>query len=59
MQSNSEVGEGYTISLWETEVDAEEYEISGAYREQVAKSGTRSPSHPPERSTRSASRCRR
>ncbi len=37
--SNSEVDEGYTITLWETEEDAEAYESSGTYREQVAKFG--------------------
>jgi heme-degrading monooxygenase HmoA len=37
--SNPEVDEGYTITLWETEEDAEVYESSGAYREQVAKLG--------------------
>jgi heme-degrading monooxygenase HmoA len=57
--SNLEVDEGYTITLWETEEDAEAYESSGVYREQVAKLGVRSPSPSPERSTRSASRCRR
>ena len=57
--SNLEVDAGYTITLWETEEDAEAYESSGVYREQVAKLGVRSPSPSPERSTRSASRCRR
>jgi heme-degrading monooxygenase HmoA len=37
--SNPEVDEGYTITLWETEDDAEAYESSGVYREQVAKFG--------------------
>ena len=38
--SNPEVDEGYTITLcWETEGDAEAYESSGAYQEQVAKLG--------------------
>ncbi len=37
--SNPEVDEGYTVTLWETEEDAEAYESSGAYREQVAKLG--------------------
>jgi heme-degrading monooxygenase HmoA len=37
--SNLEVDEGYTITLWETEEDAEAYESSGVYREQVAKLG--------------------
>ena len=37
--SNPEVDEGYTITLWETQDDAEAYESSGAYREQVAKLG--------------------
>lgn len=57
--SNLEVDEGYTITLWETEEVAEAYESSGAYREQVPSSGTRSPIPPLERPTRSASRCRR
>ena len=39
MLSNLEVDEGYTVTLWETEEDAEAYESSGAYREQVAKLG--------------------
>ena len=38
--SNPEVDEGYTVTLWEAEEDAEAYESSGAYREQVAKLGT-------------------
>lgn len=37
--SNPEIDEGYTITLWETEADAEAYESSGAYQEQVAKLG--------------------
>jgi heme-degrading monooxygenase HmoA len=37
--SNLEVDEGYTVTLWEAEEDAEAYESSGAYREQVAKLG--------------------
>jgi heme-degrading monooxygenase HmoA len=37
--SNPEVDEGYTTTLWETQDDAEAYESSGAYREQVAKLG--------------------
>jgi heme-degrading monooxygenase HmoA len=37
--SNPKVDEGYTITLWETQDDAEAYESSGAYREQVAKLG--------------------
>ena len=37
--SNPEVDAGYTITLWETQDDAEAYESSGAYREQVAKLG--------------------
>ena len=37
--SNLEVDEGYTITLWETKEDAEAYESSGVYREQVAKLG--------------------
>ncbi len=37
--SNPEIDEGYTITLWETEDDAEAYESSGAYQEQVAKLG--------------------
>jgi heme-degrading monooxygenase HmoA len=36
---NSEVDEGYTVTLWETEEDAEACESSGAYREQVAELG--------------------
>jgi heme-degrading monooxygenase HmoA len=39
VQSNPEVDEGYTVTLWEAEEDAEAYESSGAYREQVAKLG--------------------
>ncbi len=39
MLSNLEVDKGYTVTLWETEEDAEAYESSGAYREQVAKLG--------------------
>ena len=56
--SDPEVDEGCTIALWETEEDAEAYESSGAYREQAAKLGDTLANHPPERSTRSASRCR-
>jgi heme-degrading monooxygenase HmoA len=37
--SNPEVDEGYSITLWETEVVAEAYESSDAYRELVAKLG--------------------
>ena len=37
--SNLEVDEGYTITLWETEEDAEAYESSGVYRKQIAKLG--------------------
>jgi heme-degrading monooxygenase HmoA len=37
--SNTEVDEGYTLTIWETEVDAEAYESSGVYQEQVAKVG--------------------
>ena len=39
MLSNPEVDEGYTVTLWEREEDAEAYESSGADREQVAKLG--------------------
>jgi hypothetical protein len=37
--TDNEADEGYSISLWETEDDAEESESSGIYRKQIAKLG--------------------
>ncbi len=38
--TDPESDEGYVITLWETEDDAEAIESSGSYREQVAKLGS-------------------
>lgn len=38
--SNSEIDEGHAITLWDTEGDAEAFESSGTYREQVVKFGS-------------------
>lgn len=38
--SNPDIDEGYAITLWDTENDAETFESSGTYREQVAKFGS-------------------
>jgi heme-degrading monooxygenase HmoA len=38
--TNHEIDEGYAITLWDTEDDAEAYESSGTYREQIAKFGS-------------------
>ena len=35
--TSAETGEGYIISLWDTQEDAQRFESSGAFREQAAK----------------------
>ena len=37
--TDNETDEGYSISLWETEDDAQESESSGIYQKQIAKLG--------------------
>lgn len=46
--TNPEIDEGHAITLWDTEDDAEAFESSGIYREQVAKFG-RTLAEPPAR----------
>lgn len=39
LMTDAETSKGYVVGLWETQDDAEAFESSGAYQEQVARFG--------------------